>query len=528
MTRIRAEPLMTFGAVASLLAAGAGAFVGAPTAAVVGIGFVGLGWSSVRASRALSETDAGPSMSSVRAVALAGLLVMTAIGGPMTSPATASGPQVTTNPECSLTENVVFGLTFGNVNSNCLTVTNQDSTNASQQRVYSMAAATTAQLQVYSQGINNSQSQIKIGAQMRAESAIAEARQNGKTKAEAKAAAVAAVQDYFASRQKNLLEVNNEVVEGLNGVENVSDASVGDDYVHLHKSAANYQSDIEVRNKTVTLANGSTATALYLRGYNSAGNYPIKVGLTSSNIYEVRSPNGANLDPIKYRSQEASDQWTFFQNARTEVEGNVQTLTENIWPEFEAGRLNATDVLSRNNKVYRLGVDAAGENGTYANGLAAYGALGIESPDLNQTGTITVGYKGTNYTGMLYTTSPPPGGSWEAGRTYNGSTLEGSQFVYTTEAKEVSLEDGEFTVEAITSQDGEQRANISTVNYKVQTVNATEYAESNERLAELLTEYESRQSLAGPGGDLFGSGGGVPPVAVAFVGGAILILLLRD
>lgn len=447
-------------------------------------------------------------MGRARAFLLVTILLAGTVAGPMSAPAAADSTSlIQYDDSCSTGSKVVAAMTWGYVNQQCLVFDDGDSRdNITAQASYNTFVSISSNFDSHMTMLENTREESKVAAQMRAEIAIANAYENGSSQAYARSEAVAAVEEYYSKKEMNQIRYINATTNALrtNIVESQSSstASIGPEPRNSWQGRWESWNDLNAT-RQYTLANGTTVTVADVNsaadGYNGEHFYTDK-----GRIRHV-APSGSSLPTAKMYPQRNN---AFLSNQQSDAQGviaNVKNLSDNIYPELENGNLNATDIISRNNKVYNLGVDG-GENRSYANSLATYSALGYSSPDLNGTGTITISYNGANYSGMIYTTSPPPNGTWEAGTTYNATTMNGTQFFVTTDAREVSLE-GEFTIESIVDQTGASVGNVSTVDYRDNVVNATDFQQMNDRLDTLIAEYESRSADGGAGGGgLLGGG----------------------
>jgi hypothetical protein len=152
--------------------------------------------------------------------------------------------------------------------------------------------------------------------------------------------------------------------------------------------------------------------------------------------------------------------------------------------------------------------------------------MGLDTPNLNQSGTMDVTYQNQQYTGMLMARNAP-NGSWQAGTSYNTSNIEGPVFIATTDGKYVEFAEGEtFRVNNIRAKDGSDISNVSTTKYAYQTSNVSELQEMQSRLTALKEEIEEREPTGGGGG--FGGFGGSQSIAVVAAVAAAAFLLTRD
>jgi hypothetical protein len=132
--------------------------------------------------------------------------------------------------------------------------------------------------------------------------------------------------------------------------------------------------------------------------------------------------------------------------------------------------------------------------------------MGLESPNLNKTGTMVVedNTTGLEYEGILFSETAP-NGSWETGKQYNSANIPGPQFVITTEGEEINL-NGNFTVKSIKDKDGNSVNTVDTKEYNYVTEDAGELASKTQQSKELIREINSRSVEASGGKSSNGSG----------------------
>jgi hypothetical protein len=278
-----------------------------------------------------------------------------------------------------------------------------------------------------------------------------------------------------------------------------------------------------------TLVNGTTVESFgYSVDVNTYESFTIgeNYGYQSSqgSSISVTPPEGSNLSAVTiFDAQEYGKHRGWIQDNATEVRSQIGPFVNTTYQAYQSGEINASDVQSRTTLAFANGAEGADGTASYANQLAAYSAMGLSSPDLNDTGTMTISVNGQNRTGMLYTTEAPPGGEWTAGQTYDAAETEGLETFISTDGNRSDLS-GNFTVERITGPNGTARQNATVTRYNYVTTNASELIERQARLSELNREIEDRQALFGGGGG-FGTGS-VPPAALIVVAGGALILIL--
>jgi hypothetical protein len=430
------------------------------------------------------------------------LLVVSAAAGATATPAAAETTVEYAN-ECSTVDRLVAAYTLGTANTECVLVESTQDSNVTEQAAYNSMVSVRGQYDSYMSLVEGSRSETKVAMQMEAEIAIAEAYQNDESAAQAKAAAADAIDAYAAQRQRNLaVQVNNTLLPSYDNAMSLKSSADASQLISTGGSAdsaggSDKGDKIKSDSLQTTSRTDTQGNTYYIQTFDdNYGKEFFDVGVARGAVF-VDPPSGSGYDKLRIDIARAWEQRIWLENAHADVESNVNSLVDETYPAYEAGELNASDVISRNNKVYNLGLNGT-ENGTFANNLAAYSALGVESPNLTDVGTMTVEHDGISYEGVIYSTTEPPNGTWDVGTTYNASTLNGSQFLVTVESNEVTL-DGEFTVTAVTGPDGAELTSAEVTTYKQDvTANTTsaEYRDSINRLQGLIDEYENRTVTA--------------------------------
>jgi len=119
--------------------------------------------------------------------------------------------------------------------------------------------------------------------------------------------------------------------------------------------------------------------------------------------------------------------------------------------------------------------------------------MGYDTPNLTESGTMTVEYKGVSRTGVLMA-QQAPNGTWGVNTTYNTSNINGTVFMATTDGKKVDFADGEeFTIVAMTAKDGSQINSTRTTKYAYKTADTQELLDMQQQLIDLRQEIEDRE-----------------------------------
>jgi hypothetical protein len=392
---------------------------------------------------------------------------------------------------------VAFGLPgIGAAYEDCLGNEQENYDKTERYGVYNSLVATEAQADSFATSQENAKSATKVAAMQRAEVAIAEAYENGSSKSVAKSKANEEIEEFYTKKQLNLIRSWNASVSAWTNAVIEYDSSV--------TNFANNRIDRDANPHTtsITLTNGTTVTILTING-QASNSYTI--GISPNDDFRgkdwyIKAPSDSSLENKEVDSVgRYVDLFDFYDNAKNEVQTDANDLADNIYPELESGNISSSEIISRNNKVYRLATEDP-QNTSFAKSLATYNSLGINSPNLTETGTITINYNNESLEGMLYTTKAPPSGKWVVGNTYNTENLGGIQLFYTTDAKEYTLK-GNFTIEKISGKDTDYSSiNITDTEYVV--TDSNNFTKKLNRLQEVIDEYEKRQvEVGGSGGN---------------------------
>jgi hypothetical protein len=466
---------------------------------------------------------------------------------------------------CENTDALVYGFSFGYVNEDKCTNNHvndavEEVREAESQQtkvdIYSAASGQKANIEnfdaVYGNYLNDSESV----AWMKAEKAIAEAYENGSTKSEAKVAAREAIAEYYTIKQLNLIENWNTTVTAWEYFhersiqEGYQQAGFGDESWEAHGRTAHFvdwtETDNSINNpcfpsqittRQSDLANGSSQTTIAIDfarvGYPSQYTYIYPAFENSSDSeygsyqpaydrFECNGPTIKHLmidapdsnynDLMLVRMADFVERYRTIEAKNTEMQDEANVFVDSTYQDFQDGNINSSDVISRNTQMFEYGSKAQGSS-NYYDSIGATAAMGLETPDLNGTGQMTVtDGGGTTHEGMLF--GDPPNGSWTVGTTYDPSNISGPVIMATTDGEEHELT-RPFTVESATDKDGNEQSVVETQRYNYQTSNTSDLNEKYNRLLGLSDELQQRSesvdSNNGGGGGGGSSGGGTIP-----------------
>jgi hypothetical protein len=554
---MRAEGAMTLGMVAGLAGAAGAAWIGAPSVLVALVAAIGLGWGAVRAGVLLARAGAPtPSRGQLRAVGLALLVVSTGIATPAmsstTEAQTVEGYLGFTeevrqcNPFKAAADDFFQGGIIKQAESlydgRVCTEQYYDLQALAQEEAQAEAdlhagAASRGQARdAYLTGLDNTLQDSETVAWSKAEIAIAEAYENGKNESQAAAEAKAAIRDYYAVRQKNLEQSWDADLQTVDYIRNVSsnDSDIDGSFSLSPDSGGFPEATRGIATTgTLTLVNGSTIETprIEIDRDNSGGTGWTNDGIQDTNADWTLSYSGGNDTTVVVPQDRYKSAWTQIETQSSGLTAEVDPYVTSVYDGLENGTINSSDVISKAAYVGELGTDyqnatTSGQGNVY-NSIGALGALGLDVPELNGTGTITVEYTANGSTQTadgLLAARAAPSGSWESNTTYNASQISGPVYLAKTDGEIVSL-DGEFTVSEIRDRDGNSIQNVTAERVAYQTTNASELQAKLDSLEEYRAQIEARSPLSGIGGIGLGN---TNPVVILVAAALALFLIGRS
>ena len=427
--------------------------------------------------------------------------------------------------------------------------------------IYSAASNQKAQRQVGTVIQGNYVNDSKTVAWSKAEVQIAGEYQNGSTEVEARIAANESIESYYSRQQLNLIKRFNASASGLKVLENQSDMEdgIGDAYVSgvIAYDSRSDVKQVRIVTESVTLANGSTVDVKAVQLHTGAnrnttvapsgvvsseeqyGAVVTDWGTPSAGNYEstavwgvVVAPPTSDYSELRYiEFKTFTKQWNNIESANKDVKTDVDPYVTATYDAYKDGRLEPRDVMSRQTKMFEYGTDGAASNASMYDSIAALSAMGLNTPDLNNTGMMTVEYgSGQTVTGIVMA-HHAPNGTWRTDTTYNAQNISGPVWVASSEGEEVEIQ-GEFRIVEMTNTQGEDVTHVDTTRYNYQTASISELTEKLNRLLELRQEIEAREPDTASGGGT--SGSNIPFGLTAFqfaalCGGAVVALYaLKD
>ena len=408
------------------------------------------------------------------------------------------------------------------------------------------------------QQVSNELQDTKSIARMEGKNEYIRELNNGTVEAVARAEAREAVADYYAVRQKMMIQQwKTTLVRGDSMAFTAQNTSeMGENFVKGTTTSDNGQEDnynvgsvtYLATNQTISLTNGTTETVPAMQfdyswsstdsnGYTTNGDgtitsgiasNPSSDGLTIETVYT--SPPNDNYDSVTYVDfSEWVTRWNTVQQYNDDVQNEIDDYVNSTYDQYQQGEIDSSDLVDP-----YLGAREYDPQNSSSWALRSAMSMGINPPE--ETGsidTMTVTTDNETVSGLLMM---PGDQTVETGAVYNASNQTGQQYVLNPETGEMQELTGEYTVSKITKPDGSTRAAVEYTDTEYGATDITEYQQKMERLNNLTAQVNARQQRlrqAASGGSsaaswlnnfLDGIGlGGIPAGAVIVL--AVLTLL---
>lgn len=368
------------------------------------------------------------------------------------------------------------------------------------------------------------------------------------SESEVRSEAKQAVKDYYARIQVNYIRrvgrQSFDLVQLSKRAENesgISNSLIGpsgtgendDGYFHTTENAS------------VTLVNGSQVNMRVPRFWigGQAEDYTLiliddgQIDYPESSVADTAAGNisvEAVDDKPSFNAYEYTDQTARFdriQSVSSQMVDNIDKFANETYEPYQNATLSIADAINPLTLAQQFSTDY-NSTGYYVYALASLSSIGYNVPDVNQTAEMRIELlNGTEKTGLLASSSSPPGGTWEIGKTYNPDRLQGTELFLTTDGGVFEI-DQPFTVKNITDYEGNSLQETKSQQYSYTVINNSEYVTLQENLTDLRLVIEEKQALAGGGGetgggfDFGGLFGGLIPGLGAGVTALLIGLLL--
>jgi uncharacterized protein YaiE (UPF0345 family) len=480
-----------------------------------------------------------PRRDTVASILLVGMIVTAGMVGPMSQTTAASSPMEECNPLDNQVSYLMKPLASGASGIMCVVETTiglsdyeKNGQDQAEVDVYQQLSSEKQSTETYESTTSNYLNDSETVAWSKMQVAVAEAYQNGSTKAEAKTAARKAIHDYYAVKHRNIVARWNTQAAQVDYAANLTnpsgDPTAGESFVQF-KGLTGTSGSVDgiTGNKPVVLANGTTVNASII----GSGRYGTTVdGFTSTyngnsaDAIQIDKPTSSYGSDLVLSMTKFHDLWNQVSTKSSSVSSEAEAYVDATYADYEDGTINASDVISSQTAMFEYGTQYD-ENSSMYDAVGALALSGYDTPSLNGTGTMDIRYQNQTYTGLVMARDVP-GGSWTNGTTYNTSNFTGPVFVATTDGTKMDLADGDtFTITEIRNREGSSIGSVNATRYNYKTANASELAVVTEQLTALREEIESRESTGGGGGFDFG---GDNSYVIVIAAGVAVLLLLRD
>lgn len=378
---------------------------------------------------------------------------------------------------------------------------------------------------------------------------------NGSSKSAAETAAKQAIEDYYATKQINLVEgwnnsVNNlqylnDVVVNETGISNDQSTSANADafidvYEQNPDNISSYQDyyalfdgtehpTTQAENLTLVNSTSKGVMAVNVGFDNDGGNdqaYTVNflesdITMQSSSGIGPMQPNRiAILQPdttysnLTYLDLDRfHNRWDTIVSQESNAQSQMQTFINQTYSNYTSGEINNTELVD----PYLMQQEFSPENSTQPWAVTSLSLLGVGRPSSlsGVTMNVTDETSGTQYTGILMTDNMPDNGTLSVNTTYDAGAIAGPQYVVT--GSSIHELTGNFTVTSIESGGTEQQ-NATYTDTQYSTANTSELKALYEELSMLRAEIEAMENSMGGGG----SSSGISATQ-AVAGGAALL-----
>lgn len=434
------------------------------------------------------------------------------------------------------------------------------------QDIYQSAVNQEAGIEGYETSLDNRLEDAKTVARIKGKNAYIRALNNGSSDSAARLAAKEAVRDHYAVIQHNYAQQwNKKLTHGeylrtlaanesgidqnvtFRNTDNITVDGMGVEY-HDPNDQMDEPQQYTHSTASKTLVNGSTVDVqqFQYRLETDGGVHWVVTrvaGMHAENVQVSDFDDGVSgsgevtgISFVAPNSDEeiqyidfgaAGERWDLIESQSQTVTGEMDTLANNTYEAYQNGEINNSDLID----PYVLASEYSPGSEYQGWAAAQLTLLGQNSPEaMDQIGRFNVTTSSGQYSGVLFSQENPASGQFETNATYDPSAINGTQYVVTDESIEEL--DSNFTIDSITTHDGEKRQNVTIVEKTYETTNTTELKQLYEDLAYERAQIEAREKAleadGGGGGGLFPNGDVPPGVALGFVAAIVLLALARE
>jgi hypothetical protein len=516
---------------------------------------------------------------------LAGLLAVLLVSTAAAPVGTAAAQ--TSENTCSNVEQAAIALSlgYGGIFNDCNNIdTSGDvgtglSAEETNTQLYSYATGVTGNREVFKDTLDNYLNDTKTIARLEGKTAYVQALDNNSdlTKAEAKLEAIAAVEDYYATKQRQLInqwEVGTEAARYAirtadaaeeTNVSAVTDIGVWTDGTYRgefsvdlvnnkdgeklfasllsgtdHEETAKLVNGEDVTYDTIKIGKKDPFNVKLNKFHDMYGDYYTNVSYARHQAehtlwrLEVWPPNSLpNQSPVNLLEHDRYvERWKQIKHQEQNVTAEIDDLVSGTYTEVQDGEITPEDMVD----PYMGAREYDPDNETLGSSWALRTAmsLGLAPPEnLSSMGSMTVRNEttGETHTGMLMSDSAPPqSDGFAVGETYNASAISGTQMVAGTDGMHHSL-NTRFTLVNATNTDGTAIADGTTIGYgsspSYAATNLSEWQEQMSAATNRTVEIQVRQQrIGGNGTQNKGTGIEWPDVGGLPFGGAGVVVAI--
>lgn len=395
------------------------------------------------------------------------------------------------------------------------------------------AVAVNESTQQYFTTLRNFLDETRGSAYTKGKIAAIEALNNNATKAQARQQARAAINNYYATIERNVLsrwEVETAQANYIVGVENNQASTVGTtDNVGwvgpVRSSPTSFRSSFGTDDATeemlVSLPNGETTSVVTVVVDGSDVLTPWSENTTNpdytpseNGIVRVKGPEGrrTTLLPTDKYANILDD----IEAQRNQVGANTDRLVNETYAEFTAGEIDESDLIDPTELADEgtIGQNSTGYFGYVAATLSGAGAAG--DPQTAQR----IAMDGSEYEGVLFYAGTGDGpGTIETGETYDPGAYNGS-FLLATDDGVLPLEDRFRVLEQTDLRTDENVDSVNITDPTPETYEADEFINNSKLLGDAREQAQESPTpvFGGDGIDLPGLGGiGIGSVIIVVV-----------
>jgi len=438
-----------------------------------------------------------------------------------------------------------------------------DGLNAAQKKVeiYQTAAASGDQAATFHTMLDNRLQDTQTVALLHGKTSYVRELNVGGSETASKSAAKQNISEYYSVMQRNLITEWNQQIDLADHLSQMAANQSGleKQYIGVMVNSSSSGGDVTGANGTVqsvgteqmTLANGTVVDVKTIdievepitSDDSTDRTEVVTFRLAQGQVNDITSSGGADQPDVKAISagpvndldetafvefNDYASSWSAMESQNTNAQNQMETVVNQTYSQYEAGAINSSDLVD----PYMLQSHFSPGSEFESWSAATLALLGTNQPtDMESTGYMNVTLNdGSELQGIVHAPHNPTStvnGStvsekFQVGETYYPSNFSGP--VYVTTDSQIQEVTQPFTLDNITTFDGEHRTNFTVVEKNYSTTSAEDLEKINDQLAQLRAELEAREQKSAGGGPIFGSGSGSLMPLVLVAGGLALII----